>query len=311
MQLRFTLRQIEYFVAVGEAGSIIQASERIAVSPPSISAAIAQLEQEFGLQLFVRQHAQGLTLTPGGRRFFNEAKQLLAQAGGLHDVAADIAERVRGPLNVGCLITLAPRLMPQLRKGFEALHPDVRLAQFEDDQASLFDMLNRAMIDLAITYDLEIPQEFSFAPLAALPPYAIFPEDHKLAGRDSVTLDDLVEEPMVLLDLPLSRDYFLSLFHQQGLRPKNAERVPQMASMRGLVANGYGYALANFQPALGLSPDGKRLRHVPLEGSYRPMMIGVATIKSNHRPAVVTAFQEHCRQFITDASMQGMAQASG
>ncbi|MEO0361306.1 MAG: LysR family transcriptional regulator, partial [Pseudomonadota bacterium] len=70
MAIRYTLRQLEYFVAVGEAGSIAQASERVSVSSPSISAAIGALEAEFGVQLFVRQHAQGLSLTPGGRRVF-------------------------------------------------------------------------------------------------------------------------------------------------------------------------------------------------------------------------------------------------
>ena len=69
MPLRFTLRQLEYFVAVGEEGSIAAASETLNVSSPSISAAIAQLEAEFGLPLFVRKHARGLSLTPRGSAF--------------------------------------------------------------------------------------------------------------------------------------------------------------------------------------------------------------------------------------------------
>ena len=72
--LRYTLRQLEYFVAVGEAGSIALASEKVNVSSPSISAAITQLEQEFGLYLFVRQHAQGLSLTQAGRRMLGGAR---------------------------------------------------------------------------------------------------------------------------------------------------------------------------------------------------------------------------------------------
>lgn len=75
--LRFILRQLEYFVAVGEAGSIAKAAEQVNVSPPSISASIVQLEAEFGIQLFVRKHSQGLSLTPGGRFFFNEVSKLL------------------------------------------------------------------------------------------------------------------------------------------------------------------------------------------------------------------------------------------
>ncbi|MCE2494813.1 MAG: LysR family transcriptional regulator, partial [Alphaproteobacteria bacterium] len=52
MPLRFTFRQLEYVVAVGEAGSIAKAAKQVNVSPPSISASIAQLEAEFGVQLF-------------------------------------------------------------------------------------------------------------------------------------------------------------------------------------------------------------------------------------------------------------------
>ena len=66
MPLRFTLRQLEYFVAVGEAGSIALASEKVNVSSPSISAAISQLEEEFGIPLFVRKHAHGLSLSQAG-----------------------------------------------------------------------------------------------------------------------------------------------------------------------------------------------------------------------------------------------------
>ena len=66
MALRFTLRQLEYFVAVGEAGSVALAADKVNVSSPSISTALAQLEREFGHQLFVRRHAQGHTVLPGG-----------------------------------------------------------------------------------------------------------------------------------------------------------------------------------------------------------------------------------------------------
>ena len=72
--LRFTFRQLEYFVAVGECGSIAEASEKVNVSSPSISAAITQLESEFGLPLFARQHAKGLSLTLAGRQMMERAK---------------------------------------------------------------------------------------------------------------------------------------------------------------------------------------------------------------------------------------------
>ena len=77
--LKYTLRQLEYFVAVGETGSIARASEKVNVSSPSISAAVAQLEQQFGLPLFVRQHAQGLSLTQAGREMLAQARVVLRE----------------------------------------------------------------------------------------------------------------------------------------------------------------------------------------------------------------------------------------
>ncbi|MBP7243047.1 MAG: LysR family transcriptional regulator [Amaricoccus sp.] len=306
MPLRFTLRQLEYFVAVGRAGSIAAAAERVNVSSPSISAAIAQLETEFGIQLFIRQHAQGLSLTPGGRRFLAEAELLLESAEALHELSSDIAEKPRGPINVGCLVTLAPILLAALRRGFEAVCPEARVTQAEANQERLIEMLRRAEIDVAITYDLEIPRDVAFEPLAALPPCAMVSAAHRLAGRSTIALADLADEPMVLLDLPLSREYFLSLFQASDLRPRIAERSRDMAVVRSLVANGYGYALVNIRPRNQQAPDGNALALLRLDGGYRPMTLGLATMRTDRKPRILRAFEDHCRSAIGDDRIPGM-----
>ena len=96
--MRFTLKQIAYFVAAAETGSITLASERVNISQPSVSSAILGLEEVFGIQLFIRHHAQGLSLTAEGQRFLREAKGLLLQAEELQNAATEISSRVAGPL---------------------------------------------------------------------------------------------------------------------------------------------------------------------------------------------------------------------
>ena len=105
MPLRYTLRQLEYFVAVGETGSIAAASQQVNVSSPSISAGISQLEEELGVKLFVRYHAQGLTPTLAGRKLLDQAQTVLRQAAAMRDLAGDLSGSIRGPLAVGCLST--------------------------------------------------------------------------------------------------------------------------------------------------------------------------------------------------------------
>ncbi|CDX15710.1 Transcriptional regulator, LysR family [Mesorhizobium plurifarium] len=303
MPLRFTLRQLEYFVAVGEAGSIAKAAEQVNVSPPSISASIAQLEAEFGVQLFVRKHSHALALTAGGRLFLKEAARLLNDADALHDIAGDIAEKVRGPLAIGCLLTFAQIVLPALRRKFEDAYPDVRVRQFERNQGQLFEMLQRGEIDAALTYDLELSQDMTFEPLMQLPAYVMLPAAHRLAARASITPEELVDEPMVLLDLPYSREYFLSAF--QGLRPRIAERTGDIAVMRSMVANGFGYGIANMRPLNAMSPDGKLLVFVPLLGDIRPLTMGIALPNAEHRTLTVQAFIDHCRRFVVEQGVFG------
>ncbi len=293
--LRFTLRQLEYFVAVGEMGSIALAAEKVNVSSPSISAAINQLEKEYGLPLFVRQHAQGLSLTIAGREMLQQAKVVLQSAEKLVDLAGDISGNVQGPLSVGGLLTFAQVVVPALRASFESLYPEVRVTQYELDQAQIFSKLRRCEIDVAITYDLDLPGDLKFEPIASLPPYAVFGKDHPLADRGSVTVEDLLPYPMVLLDLPFSSEYFLSFFGATGQRPVIAERTRDMAVMRSLVANGFGFSIANVRPLNDLSPDGKPLKFVPLDGNARPMQMGLLSTREADSVNVIRTFIAHCK----------------
>ncbi|WP_306116819.1 MULTISPECIES: LysR substrate-binding domain-containing protein [unclassified Roseovarius] len=293
--LRYTLRQLEYFVAVGEAGSIALASEKVNVSSPSISAAINQLEKELGLSLFVRQHAQGLSLTLAGRRMLDQAKLVLSEAEYIVDLAGDISGTVRGPLSVGCLVTFAQVILPSLRRSFESEFSDVRVQQFELNQAEIFSALRRAEIDVALTYNLDLPADLVFESLLELPPFVIVGESHPLADREEVDVEDLSNLPMVLLDLPFSSEYFLSFFAESEIKPIIAERTKDMAVMRSLVANGFGYSIANIRPLNDMSPDGKPLKFLTLRGDVRPMRMGLLTATDADSANVVRAFVSHCR----------------
>jgi len=306
MLLRFTLRQLEYFVAVGGAGSIALAAEKVNVSSPSISAAIAQLEREFGLRLFVRSHARGLALTPAGRQFMDQARAVLKAADGLKHLAGDISGTVRGPLSIGCLLTFAQLMVPQVRRCFEGRHPQVRVSQFELHQQEIFTKIRTSEIDIALTYDLEIPDDLTFVALAELPPYLLVGAGHPLADRADVSVQELATYPFVLLDLPISNSYFMSLFRAAGVKPLIAERTRDMAVMRGLVANGFGYSIANIRPQNDLSPDGKPLRYIPLSGQNRPLSMGALLAQGSENVLTVRAFIDLCRSLISDGAMPGI-----
>ena len=309
MSLRFTLRQLEYLVAVAEAGSIAAAADRVNVSSPSISVAIGQIEAQLGLVLFVRRQEQGLSLTQAGRQVVEQAQLVLAEAEQLNSLAARISGQVRGPLHVGCMLTFAQVVLPQLRRGFMDRFPEVAFRQSEEHQTNLIDGLRRGRLDVVLTYDLEIPADLSFVPLASLPPHALMAPDHPLANRDHVTAEDLAPHPMVLLDLPLSSDYFLSAFGRDKLRPNIVERSKDMAVVRSLVANGFGYSIANMRPETYFAPDGKRLCFVPLVDSIRPTVVGLLLAEGAEAVLTIRAFVDHCRTAVQAGSVPGLRNA--
>lgn len=306
MPLRFTLRQLEYLTAVADAGSVALAAERMHVSSPSISAAIGQLEQEFGLQLFIRRHAQGLSLTEGGRQFVDAARAVLAAAGQLNDAAADLTGQVRGPLAVGCLQTFAQVILPRLRRSFATAQPQVEFRQSEHDHAGLIEALRHASLDAALSYDMQIPPDLEFLPLLPLAPYALLHEGHPLEARTSVTATELAPFPMVLLDMPYSAEYFLSFFAREGVRAQIAERTRDMGVMRAMVANGFGYSLANIRLGSDRAPDGRRLIYVPLETHAAPMRMGLIVPRGGPQRRAVRAFVDHCVATVTDDVLPGL-----
>lgn len=307
MLTRLTLRQLEYCLAAGEFGSIAKAAEHIHISPSSISAAITQVETELSVTLFVRRHAQGLSLTPTGIEVLKQIRQTIDQTLSLYDIANDAQHVVRGPLRVGCFTPLAAMVAPELCQGFAKAHPGAEVSQIEDHHEGLMERLRNAQIDIAITYDLNAAETgIAFEALASLPPFVIVSASDPLAQKRAATLRELAKLPLVLLDLPLSREYFLSLFQKAGLRPNVAARSSSPDVLRSLVANGVGYSLVNVRPRAPHSLDGKQIVNVQLKGQHRPMHLGLACPKNQKPRRIVEAFIERCRSCMSGGYIPGM-----
>jgi DNA-binding transcriptional LysR family regulator len=297
--MQFTLKHLRYFVAAAERGSVTAAARAIHVSQPSISEAIAHLEAVFDLQLFLRHHAQGLSPTPAGRRLLLEARSLLAHADDLEQSARGLADALAGDLDVGCFITFASLLMPGLLGAFAARFPDIRIRLHEDHTEALLTSLRAGRFDLALTYDLNLGPDLAFEPLAEVPFHVVLPARHRLARRPAVSLRELIDEPLVLLGLPQSRDYFLSIFYGLGLQPRVAHETPSFEMVRGLVANGHGYSVMHSRPVSEQALDGMRLVYRPVAEKIRPTQLGLVRRKDARPRRMATAFADFCKEFLS------------
>lgn len=307
---RISLRQMEYFVATAKHGSIATASAQIHISSPSISAAIAHIESELGVQLFVRHPSKGLGLTAIGTLVLQQCEDVLSRSSRLYEIAADSSDAIQGSLRVGCFQSLTAMIAPEVIFGFSRAFDKVELQMIEGDQEVLMNKLRALEIDLAITYDLHQGDDIHFECLASLPPHVLVGEVHPLAKERAITLEELAPQPFVLLDMPMSRDYFTSIFAKAGVTPNIVARSSSTEVVRSMVANGIGYTLFNVRPKSNEALDGKRTVRVRLAGDNRPMLLGLATYKSVKQPRLTRVFMERCRAYISDQYIPGMSAAN-
>jgi len=275
--MKASLKQLRYFVAVADCRKVADAAKLLHVSQPALSAALAQLESIWDTQLFIRHKAQGVSLTTSGELLLKHTRHLLQQAHSLEDYVRGLNEQVIGDIKIGCFSTLGPLYIPQLLQQAQTDYPELNIQILEGDLQQLEANLLNGQLELALSYGLDQHSRIHYEPLADSLPYVLLPESHPLCEYDSLSLEQLYTEPFILLDLPHSGDYFLSLFQQIGHQPKIAYRSRSFEMTRCMVASGRGFSLLNQRPRTNQAYNGGTLRMIPLKSDQtRPLPIVIA-----------------------------------
>ncbi|RAN78164.1 hypothetical protein B5P43_17355 [Bacillus sp. SRB_336] len=281
---RLTLRQLWHFVVAAETGTMAEAARRLHMAPSAISMSIAELERIVGADLAIKRRAKGLTLTATGRTVLGQARVLLELAGELESLGQGTRASLRGPLTVGCFMTLGPTIIPTMLSAFAEQCPHVEVDFVEGYHAEMQQALLDGTIDVAFLYGADISPALRSAPVTASELYVLVAGGHRLSGADSVDLADIAHEPLVLFDAePLSRR-ILGLFEEAGFTPTVRHRSRSYATVRSLVGSGRGVALLFQQPELEapyqeLRVVLKRLR-TPELSSAGPVPVSVAWPRS-------------------------------
>ncbi len=287
----YTLRQLEYFVAVAESGSITGAAAQVHLSQSAMSTALADLERALDVQLLLRHHARGVTLTAAGEQLLIASRRLLAQAEELSSEAHGLGHELAGALSIGCFEVLAPYVLPDLIATCAERHPRLRLDTHEVDLDALAEGVLSGRFELGLGYELAPDPRLVVDRVFTLPPYALLPAGHRFAGRAKIRLAQLADEPLALLDLPQSRDYFRSLFAAAGLEPNIRYRSSSVETLRALVGHGLAYTLLNLQSPVATSLDGQPVVSVALEGGapLEVVLVTAAGSRPTRRAAAVAA----------------------
>ncbi|MEU4340574.1 hydrogen peroxide-inducible genes activator [Nocardia sp. NPDC023852] len=250
-----TLSQLRAFVAIAEYRHFGTAAARLGVSQPTLSQALAALENGLGLQLIERSTRRVL-VTAAGMRLLPKAMATLEAADRF--VASATGDGLGGTLRMGIIPTVAPYvlpgLLPELRKKLPALHPQI----IEDQTARLLDGLRTGVLDVAL---LALPTE-----VPGLVEIALYTEEfvlvtargHELAGRKDLSASALDALPLLLLDEGhCLRDQTLDVCRSADAHPAAVgdTRAASLATVVQCVAGGLGVTLI---PEMAVSAETSR-----------------------------------------------------
>lgn len=280
----FTLTQLRYFAIAAETGSMTATARAMHASQSAVSNAIAQLEKHLRVQLFLRHHARGLTLTPAGREFVLQSRDLLARANDMLSLASGLGDSVEGEVKLGCYHTLSPFYLPRILKQVGESYPLLSIRVLEGEKRDVFESLLTGEAEIALTYGSEVPGMIATEALAVSAPYVIVHERHRLALRSRrrrITLAELAQDRMILLDMPFPGRYFLDIAENNGLRPQIAFSSPNFETVRSMVAAGLGYSILNQRPVHDLTYDGGRVVALELEDTFAPVPLVMATVRGS------------------------------
>lgn len=284
------LRLVGYFVVVAERRHFGRAAAALRVAQPSLSRQIRRLEQQLGVRLLHRT-PQGTSLTEAGEVFLPRAKGLLrsaAQAAALARAAAQ-PSRIAIGYTTGMIVTPAVR---ELRRE----HPDADVEVLHLDWAHARDALLDHRVDAVVTR-LPFPtDQLHVTILYDEPRVLAVPIDHRLAGRESVTLDDIADEPMprVRHSDPAWSAFWRIDPRPDGRRAPDGPFIEALEDKFELIASGQAVAVMAGFHGNSLRPD---ITTIPLEG-VEPSHVALAT-RAGDRSRLVAAFSKLAEAHLT------------
>lgn len=252
-----------------ELGSFTKAAEALGYTQSSVSQMVASLENEIGIKLLTRSRT-GVKLTIEGADLYPYIDRCLLQYRAMQEKINEIKGLETGMIRVGTITSITCHWMPQLIREFEKIYPNVQFLFHQGDYSSIQEWIKTGAVDFgfitppAVT-DLEI------IPIKDGEMLAVLPQMHPLSSRSSVTLEELAQEPFILLEEGHYNEP-LNAFHAAGLTPDIKYTIHDDFAIMTMVEAGLGVSI---MAELMLRRNNYKITCLPIEPPvYRRLAIG-------------------------------------
>ena len=275
--MAFTLRQLQFFIAAAEQGSVSGAARALSISQSSVTEAIRALEDDLGVTLFDRQ-ARGIDITHKGSAFLRHARQILADVATARTTFENDAETATGRLSLGVTSLVAGYVLSDILSRFRRAFPQVELNVIEDNGDYLQHLLIGGELDVAVLLTSSVKDRMALhVETLLVSPYRLWlPLAHPLAQQEAIALDELAGQPLIQLMVDEIEESTRSLMAALAVKPQIAFRTRSVEAVRSLVATGAGLAIL---PSLVYRPwslEGDRIEIRDVSGDLPSVQVGLA-----------------------------------
>ncbi|WP_375593429.1 LysR substrate-binding domain-containing protein [Algihabitans albus] len=245
MRASVELRQISFFIAVSETGSFRQAANRLNVGQSAISRSIQKLEDALGVSLFERR-PNGARLTNAGGRFATNVRAILESLDTAIEAARAAGVAENGQLKIGIIASLSRGPSRRVISRFLEVHGDVDLQIIETDRSELLTLLSHRRMDAIVAAGEPEVDDRDALLLAREHIFLAVPSDHRWAGRELLSWDDVREATFVVSSIepgPQIHDYLVRKLADLGRRPRLTRHRLGREGIMNLVGLGLGVSL--------------------------------------------------------------------
>jgi LysR family transcriptional regulator, hydrogen peroxide-inducible genes activator len=283
------LRDLRYLVALADTRHFGKAAERSFVSQPTLSAQIKKLENYLGVQLIERQPRR-VTLTETGARIVPIARRILQDSDEIVSLARNEYDPLSGKINVALIPTIGPYLLPVVMRRLRKQLPQLKLMLYEHQTQPLLERLRAGDIDLGVLA-LPVPLDGLEARELYDEPFSVaLPNGNPLAKKNSIKLDDLSGETLLLLeDGHCLRDQALDVCSRIDVKESEDYRATSLETLRQMVAAGLGVTLLPELATRGPFGSGHGLTMKPFAKPVPSRTVGAVWRKSSSRTEAINA----------------------
>lgn len=300
LSMKFTLRQLNFFIVLAQTQQISKAASRCNISQSSMTVAMRNLEEALNNQLFLRQ-PKGIKLTAAGERFLHHARKIVNDSQLAVDDLLYQPQLNRGDVTIGLAKTLSAYLLPAIISEVEQHFPLMGIRYIEDNPSVLTRALKQREIDFCLLLTSNIPHEneLNIETFIRSARRLWLAQGHPLLNQPSVMLADIESLPFLLLDTDEYPDVIFEHWRSHGGKPNVSFSTTSFEAVRSLVAKGKGVTILSDLVYRPWSLEGLRVMRRTIDDSTTYMDVGSVSLTSTPLSEPAEVLLDYLKGIIT------------